>query len=352
MLLIEGEEYYTHQYTTEEELEQLVEKNAKKIFGENSIYLNIKPRIKSQAGIGSIPDGYVFTTTKPYKWHIIETELSNHPIYEHIVSQLNKFIIGIKPLESKKKLVKTFYETIKTNITHEKWLKNRIGEDEIYKFFTELIDESPTIIVVIDKKTPDLEEALSEISLSKKIIEFETYRSKNGEKQVHRFEPLHYSTPSTITAKPSKNNKNIQKKSQFYEEQFFKYTQKTPPEQVEIIKDLYKFSQETCDKISWGYSSQKGISSFSPYYLEEEKIIEPFTLYPDGKIKIYIDYAKRTLSQEKYTEFINNLTQTHEQIEKSQDKKTPTFTIKELFIGDKNKLEKFKQTILALKKHL
>jgi|WetSurMetagenome_2_1015567.scaffolds.fasta_scaffold365993_2 hypothetical protein len=66
MLLIEGEEYHSHQYATEEELEQLIEKNAKKIFDENSISLNIKSRRKSKAGIGSIPDGYVFTTTKPY----------------------------------------------------------------------------------------------------------------------------------------------------------------------------------------------------------------------------------------------------------------------------------------------
>lgn len=351
MLLVEGEEFYPHQYATEEELEKLVEQNSKKIFGEDSLYLNLKSKIKSQSGIGSIPDGYVFTISKPYKWYIIEAELANHPIYEHIVSQLNKFIIGIKNLDSRRRLVRIFYEAIKADKAQENWLRGKIGSEEVYKFLTDMIDEAPSILVVIDENTPELEEALSEFTLPTKIIEFETYKNKNDEKPVYRFEPLYNSASQITPFNPIAGELKPQtKKAEFYEEQFFINAQKSlQPEYLEIVKELYSFSKTTSDKINWGYSSQKGITSFSPYYLKEGKIIEPFTLYPDGKMKIYLDYSRRTLSKEKYEKFIFNLIQIEPIFEKSLTIKTPSFNINSFFINKRDKLEKFKEAVKELR---
>ena len=59
MLLIDGVKYELWTPSTEDELEQMVKEHAQNIFGEQSIYLDIKPKLKSEVGTGSVPDGFV-----------------------------------------------------------------------------------------------------------------------------------------------------------------------------------------------------------------------------------------------------------------------------------------------------
>ncbi len=59
MLLIDGVRYEVWTPASEDEFEQIFKEHAEDIFGEKSIYLDIKHKLRSQAGIGSIPDGYV-----------------------------------------------------------------------------------------------------------------------------------------------------------------------------------------------------------------------------------------------------------------------------------------------------
>ena len=87
LLLLNGVRYKIHHPTSEDELETMVKEHAKDIFGSKSFYFDIKHKIKSKAGIGSIPDGYVinFSGKRP-KWYVVEIELSYHPIYEHVIT--------------------------------------------------------------------------------------------------------------------------------------------------------------------------------------------------------------------------------------------------------------------------
>jgi hypothetical protein len=192
MLLVDGVEYNLYRFSKEEELESLVEENSKKIFGEDSIYFNLKKTLRSQSGIGSIPDGYVITLRKPYKWYIVEAELSSHPIYEHVVSQLTKFINGIKNSDTRKSLVKSFHDLITSDTVQEAWIKQKLDSGEVYKFLNDLVDDPPYLLVVIDEKTGELEEALSGLPLSnKQAIEFKVYERKGSDlKNIISFESL------------------------------------------------------------------------------------------------------------------------------------------------------------------
>jgi hypothetical protein len=200
MLLIDGVEYRQYKFAREEEIETLVELNAKKIFGINSLYIPVKTKIKSPSGIGSIPDGYAVSLSKPYKWYLVEAELSSHPLYEHIVSQLTRFINGFRSADSKKSLTRTLYDYLISDPVQEAWVKKQLGSSEVYKFVNDLMDNEPEIVIIIDEKNGELEEALGGLSLGEKhIIELKAYeRVENGLRNVVLFDSL----ISQITQKP------------------------------------------------------------------------------------------------------------------------------------------------------
>ena len=74
MLLIDGVKYGEWIPSSEDEFEQEIKKHAQDIFGENSMYFDIKHKLKSKAGTGTIPDGYVITFGDKPQLHIIEGE--------------------------------------------------------------------------------------------------------------------------------------------------------------------------------------------------------------------------------------------------------------------------------------
>ena len=69
----------------EKEFHPMVQKHSKGIFGENTLYFDVKHVLKAASGIGSIPDAYVIDFSKPSKFYVVENELSSHPVYDHIV---------------------------------------------------------------------------------------------------------------------------------------------------------------------------------------------------------------------------------------------------------------------------
>ncbi|MFH1639144.1 MAG: hypothetical protein ABIB93_02360 [Chloroflexota bacterium] len=197
MLLIDGVRYQEWTPTNEDELEQMVVEHAQGIFGENSIYFDKKQKLKSLAGVGSIPDGLVIVLGNTPQWHIVEVELSTHPLYEHIVPQVSKFINGIKNPSTLNGLVKAIYDAVSEDDFLMATLKKAIGSGEIYKFLTELIRNLPVVTIIIEKRTRELDEALGAINHpQKKVVEFKSFRREGAEAvHAHIFEPLYILSP-------------------------------------------------------------------------------------------------------------------------------------------------------------
>ena len=147
LLSVDGVEYIEHRPESEKELETYIQQFASQIFDQDIIYLPVKTKLKSPSGIGSIPDAYALRLTPP-KWSIIEVELSTHPVFEHIVPQLNKFAQGLKEQQSKRHLVETFYDVIKRDPFLETKVKQEIGSGEIHRALTNLIDLPPSLVVI------------------------------------------------------------------------------------------------------------------------------------------------------------------------------------------------------------
>lgn len=180
MLLVDGVEYQQYKPQKEEELEDYTERLSKKIFGEDSLYYSVKTTLRSIGGIGSIPDAYAIILKEPYEWYIIEIEMSSHSIFNHIVPQLNKFVQGLNDHSSRRKIVDTLYNQIKKDPITEAYVKEKINSGEIFRFLSSTIDKAPKLVVVIDEKTRELEEACNSIPIySKDIVELKVFERQD-----------------------------------------------------------------------------------------------------------------------------------------------------------------------------
>lgn len=194
MLLIDGVKYELWTPPNEDEFERVVKEHVRDIFGEKSIYLDIKQRLKSVSGIGSIWDGCAIVFGDSPQWHIIEAELSCHLTYEHIIAQIGKFIGGINNNITQKKIVDAIHDELTRDDFLRLRLRKTIEPTEIYKFLADLISTQPVITIIIEKETDELREAIKTLHYPKiKIVEFQTFTREGIGLAVHAhlFEPLH-----------------------------------------------------------------------------------------------------------------------------------------------------------------
>jgi len=200
MLLIDGVKY--EEWIPEREVEEfhpIIKEHYREIFGKDSIFIEGK-RLESESGKGSVPDGFVLTFGDAPKWHIVEVELSSHPLYEHIVNQVGRFINGVKNTVTQKKIIEAIYQYIQQNKYRKAEVEEAIGSGEIYRLITEVVSKSPVLTIIIEKRTPQLDEALDLLRYSPiKIVEFQTFIREGVGLAVHThlFEPL-YQTPTEI----------------------------------------------------------------------------------------------------------------------------------------------------------
>ncbi|GAI33969.1 unnamed protein product, partial [marine sediment metagenome] len=153
---------------------------------EQSIYLDRKQRLKSLSGIGSIPDGYVIIFGDIPHWHIVEVELSSHPLHDHIVAQVGRFISGISNPSIQRGIVNAIDEEIARNDFLKLKLKKVIEPIETYRFLSDLISKQPILTIIIEKETEELREALNALRHPQiKVVEFQTFTREGVGIAVH-----------------------------------------------------------------------------------------------------------------------------------------------------------------------
>ena len=192
MLIVDGVRYKPWTPKDEEkEFHPLVKSQSKEIFGKDSIYFDVKTTLKSASGIGSIPDAYVIDLAEPYQWYVIENELATHPVYDHIVKQLTKFINGIDNQGCRAQILELIYEEINKDDVLRTAVLAKTKSVDLYRFLSKLFSKIPKIVVIIDEKNPDVEEACQALKYAPEIIEFKSYvQEDNPQVYAHLFEPL------------------------------------------------------------------------------------------------------------------------------------------------------------------
>jgi predicted small metal-binding protein len=195
-ILIDGVKYRLKKPADERELEEAVKEHSKEIFGQDSIYFDLKHKLSSKAGVTSIPDGYVLSLSEPYKWYIVEVELSYHPLHEHITTQLNSFYVGIKNVSTQKELVDLLYREISDDKRLKAYVVDTIGTPEVKSFLSDLISESPKITVIIEEMGEQVREACDGLKVDPIVRDFKTYvKEKAPNIQAHLFNPIAEALP-------------------------------------------------------------------------------------------------------------------------------------------------------------
>lgn len=182
-LIVSGDnKFHLYKYKSEEELENIASKHTKEIFGEDTIYFDIKKKMTSAEGTSSIPDGFLIDFKKE-KFYIIEFELGTHDVVGHISNQLIRFRIAITNINTREQLAEDFY----SKITAEK-LKARVSLSDIQK----IIDKPFGIAIIIDEVSGKLTEIVNELSQEGReviAVPFERYsNSKNN--HLYKFTTL------------------------------------------------------------------------------------------------------------------------------------------------------------------
>ena len=97
-----GTFYSKVQFKTEEEVEKVVVKNFKLLFGDYSILLP-KSLIRTSCGNGAVPDG-IIVDFKGNRWFILEVERGDHETWGHIAPQIGKQLVAVMNREMKNKI--------------------------------------------------------------------------------------------------------------------------------------------------------------------------------------------------------------------------------------------------------
>lgn len=238
LLLKDGIRYLLYTPKSEDEFERSIKHHARDIFGEDSLYFDIKKKISSITGESSIPDGYLVNLSQK-QLYLIEIELSSHQEYDHITKQLSKFLKALNNYQTSQKIARLLKEEIEADPDKTKLVRDRIGTKELYQFLLEDVLEEVAkqnyqVIVAIDQKTPRLEETFRVLSPRPRILEFKTYSQENVEGakvHIHQFEPL---VGAPLPAPPEGVEKLI--------------TQSVAPQEIkEIFEELQSFIMKLGD---------------------------------------------------------------------------------------------------------
>ena len=199
--------YYLKEYQLEKDFEQDVVANYRHIFGNDTVYIDIKKKIGDN--IVTIPDGYLldFTFSNNPRLYIIENELSVHDAYKHIGTQLLKFAVSYKQSRLKiKQYILDYLSKSSTNMTFIESKASEMGYRNIDAMLESMIyRDTVDAIVIIDNSSAELENVLSHLSMKIDIIEFKAYENGAGNR-LYKFIPFNNEVKEFVAARSGAKN--------------------------------------------------------------------------------------------------------------------------------------------------
>jgi predicted transport protein len=179
-------------FRDEHALENIVKTNSHILFGEKTIYFDIKNKIATNFLGATIPDAFLvdFSEEEP-AFYLVEIELARHDFYRHIFSQITKFFAFFKSPENRDKLVGKLFDLIKSDNAISREFKTYLGEKEIYKELKDMVEENPNILLLIDDDKPELKEVTSTYADTwGKMVKIEILRKfESKDKEIYTISP-------------------------------------------------------------------------------------------------------------------------------------------------------------------
>ena len=205
ILLKDGHVFAESKFALEADFEKMIVAAQTQIFGKDAIYIDAKKKIGSGNLGSAIPDGFLFDMSDPenQEFYLVEAELESHSFYNHIFPQITKFFAFYKNSQRQKELVEKLFNIITTDNTLKRQFKKYLGEQEIHKFLSDVIDSSQNILLIIDGDKPELPEITDTYSDTwGKMVKVLTVKKYTWQKEsilmVHpEFESIEFSFEET-----------------------------------------------------------------------------------------------------------------------------------------------------------
>ncbi len=201
----QNETFLPFEFEKESDFEKVVVELSEQIFGSESIYLDIKKKVRG-GDITTIPDGYVLDLADPMNpsLYVIENEIVSHDPFKHIGIQLLKFATSF---DDGKQVIRNFLmEEISKNSTYLKKLENACSNSQhrnIDNFLDVAVFKKFKAIVVIDEARPELHNVIEKINADISVIELKTFINSNKE-LIHLYDTIYDENEDEIP-----KNKNI-----------------------------------------------------------------------------------------------------------------------------------------------
>ncbi|MEL7623231.1 MAG: hypothetical protein AAGU12_06540 [Clostridiales bacterium] len=178
-ILIDEMLYHPHQFTKEEHFEAQVVALADRIFGEQTIYLDIKKKLRGSE-FSIIPDGLLIDMTVPSSpaLYLIENEIVSHDPFKHIGIQLLKFSINFE--DSQTQIRNLLMKYILENPVFKERLNQGCHMSDarnIDAYLDRAVYDDFRAIVIIDEARPELYKVLQKINANISVLELRTYKS-------------------------------------------------------------------------------------------------------------------------------------------------------------------------------
>jgi predicted transport protein len=235
---LNGEIFEQVIYSSEDDFEQLVAKNAQTIFGDKAIYIDAKKKLSTSSLGGTIPDGFLIDLSEldDPQFYLVEAELQSHDFFKHIFPQITKFFAFYRDSKQRHKLIETIFTLFQEDATLTKKLKDSIGTKEIYKFLKDTIDSNQNILIIIDGPKPEFKEIIDTYTDTwGKMVKVQIvnhFRRNNN--HIFTVEPPFQSLPfgDVFTPSPEKETSEPSR----YTEEF--HLQNRQPKVAEIYRKL------------------------------------------------------------------------------------------------------------------
>jgi len=163
MNILQGNKRFVEtQFEYEEDFEELVRSQSKILFGEDTIFIYTKRKLKGLVLGNTIPDGFLFDLTdlENPEFYLVEVELQEHDFHRHMLSQVTKFIGFFHSLASQNGLMENLFSLINADTALMKEFKKYLGNKEISKFLNDICKNSRNILLVIDGEKDELQEII------------------------------------------------------------------------------------------------------------------------------------------------------------------------------------------------
>jgi len=186
-----GRLFRPYVYEKEEEFEDWVGKLADQIFGQSTIYVDVKKRMGND--IVTIPDGYVVDMTQVDRprLFVVENEIVGHDPFKHIGIQLLKFATSFDEARPQvRKFLMTQIASSKPQLARLEEYTRRSTVRNVDAYLDHAVEGDFHGLVVIDEARHELHRVIEKIRADVSVLELRTFISDDGER-LHQFDTLY-----------------------------------------------------------------------------------------------------------------------------------------------------------------